>query len=231
MSTVTPLNEIFPARESAPQRGPSSVEDLGSEDFLALMVAQMENQDPTKPMDNMQFIAQLAQFGSVSGIQELNQSFAELASSLGSQQALQASALVGRQVVTSTNVGELRTDAEANDGNSRYLDVTVDFGDSANGGSLFVQDLSGRLVYTKQLPAVSGHLPVRWDGRDSAGNLLPTGSYRVSAEGLINGVSQTVPVYAHHEVKSIGIEGSTGQVSLRLANGEDLPIHKVEQFL
>ncbi|MEM0954547.1 MAG: flagellar hook capping FlgD N-terminal domain-containing protein [Pseudomonadota bacterium] len=230
MSTLTPLNELFPARESVTQRGPSSVEDLGSQDFLALMVAQMENQDPTKPMDNMQFIAQLAQFGSVSGIQELNQSFADFASSVGSQQALQASSLVGHQVMTSTNLGELVPGVDDSSDNSLYLDATVDFGDSANGGSLFVQDLSGRLVYTAQLPAVSGQLPVRWDGRDSEGNLMPAGSYRISAEGLINGVSQTVPVYAHQQVMSVAIDGSTGQVSLGLANGEDLPINQIKQI-
>ena len=74
-----------------------SAEEMGSEEFLQLMIAQLENQDPTKPMDQMAFMRQLAQFTQVSGIQELNESFSGLTETLTGQQALQASQMVGRR--------------------------------------------------------------------------------------------------------------------------------------
>ena len=107
MDSVNSLSELFPVRDSASDRGPRSVEQMGSEDFLALMVAQLENQDPTKPMDDMQFMGQLAQFGTVSGIQDLQDSFSGLSSSLTASRALEAANLVGRRVATEGNVALL----------------------------------------------------------------------------------------------------------------------------
>ena len=68
------FESLNPAR--AAEKGKAgSAEEMGSEEFLQLMIAQLENQDPTKPMDQMAFMSQLAQFTQVSGIQELNASF------------------------------------------------------------------------------------------------------------------------------------------------------------
>ena len=64
--------------------------DLGQEDFLTLMISQFRNQDPFEPMDNGDFLGQLAQFGTVNGIEQLNSAFAGLAGSIQSDQALQA---------------------------------------------------------------------------------------------------------------------------------------------
>ena len=63
---------------------------LGQEEFLRLMITQLKNQDPTKPLDSGEFLGQLAQFGTVSGLADLKSSFTELAGSLVSNQALQA---------------------------------------------------------------------------------------------------------------------------------------------
>jgi flagellar basal-body rod modification protein FlgD len=66
---------------------------LGQDQFLKLMTTQMTHQDPTKPMQNGEFLSQMAQFGTVSGIQDLQQSFKDFAASIGSDQALQAAKL------------------------------------------------------------------------------------------------------------------------------------------
>ena len=70
--------------------------DLGQTDFLNLMMTELKNQDPTKPMDSSSFLGQLAQFGTVSGLANLQTSFDSLKTSLVSNQALQAASLVGR---------------------------------------------------------------------------------------------------------------------------------------
>ena len=67
MDTLASINELFPSTSPASAAKANSVEDMGSDDFLTLMVAQLENQDPTKPMDNMAFMSQLAQFKTPSG--------------------------------------------------------------------------------------------------------------------------------------------------------------------
>jgi flagellar basal-body rod modification protein FlgD len=231
MEPISPFSEIFPQRETAQTRGPSSVEELGSEAFLELMVAQLENQDPSKPMDNMQFIAQLAQFGSVSGIQELNESFAGLSAAMTGSQGLQAASLVGRNVVTDSNIGVLQEAVTADGEPALVLDATVDLGSGANGGNLYVQDLTGRMVYSTSLPPGEGDIKIRWDGRDAQGNFVPPGRYRISAEGLVNGQSQALSVYAHQQVQSVAVDAASGQVTLELAAGEEVSIDQVIAFL
>ncbi|HUO80429.1 MAG TPA: flagellar hook capping FlgD N-terminal domain-containing protein, partial [Steroidobacteraceae bacterium] len=76
-------------------------------DFLNLMMQQLKNQDPTKPMDESAIMGQLAQFGTVSGIAQLNSSFQTLSSQLVSNQALQASSLLGRNVLVTGSAAPL----------------------------------------------------------------------------------------------------------------------------
>ena len=229
MDSVSALNELFPARDSGTDRGPRSVEQMGSEDFLALMVAQLENQDPTKPLDNMQFMGQLAQFGTVSGIQDLQDSFSGLSSSLTASRALEAANLVGRRVATEGNVA-LLTPVGAG-GETFSLGATVAIPAGVSAARLFVQDMSGRLVYDAGLPAAEGQLPVNWDGRNAAGEQLPPGAYRVSVEGFRDGEPVTLSVNAHQQVTSVALDSSSGGVTLGLANGQDIAIDEVVSFL
>ena len=74
-------------------------DELGQSEFLELMIAQLNNQDPMKPMDNGDFISQMAQFSAVTGLTQLQESFDKLAVSLQSNQALQASSLIGQDVL------------------------------------------------------------------------------------------------------------------------------------
>src|SRR6187455_1211563 len=70
--------------------------ELNQEDFLALMVAQLKNQDPFKPLDPSQYVGQLAQFSSVSGLADINKNISALTSSLRGNQVLDGAALIGR---------------------------------------------------------------------------------------------------------------------------------------
>lgn len=232
MDSLASINELFPPSTPLGNQKAGSVEDMGSDDFLTLMVAQLENQDPTKPMDNMQFMGQLAQFGTVSGIQELNQGFSGLSNALSGNQALQAASLVGRNVVTDSNLGQLAETVDADGQPALVLDATVDFGSSTSGGTFYVQDLAGRLIYSSGLPpSAGGQLPVRWDGRNAQGELVAPGTYRVSAEAIVGGQSTAVSVYAHQRVDSVAVEGGGGAVTLNLGNGSNVQLDQVKQFL
>jgi len=232
MDSLASINELFPSSTPLGNEKATSVEDMGADEFLELMVAQLNNQDPTKPMDNSQFMGQLAQFGTVSGIQDLNDGFSSLSNSLSSGQALQAASLVGKSIVTDSNLGAL-TDVLNAEGQAEYaLDATVEFPSSTAGGTFYVQDLSGRLVYSSALPAsAGGQLPVRWDGRNAQGDVLPPGTYRVSAEAVVNGQSTAVSVFAHQRVDSVAVDGAQGEVTLNLGNGSNVSIEQVKQFL
>ena len=87
------LGQQQPARSSA----------LGQADFLHLMTEQLKNQDPLKPLDNNQFLGQLAQFSTVQGIEGMQGAMAAMASVMESDQTLRAAALVGRDALVSVD--------------------------------------------------------------------------------------------------------------------------------
>lgn len=98
---------------------PQTRQSLGQEDFLTLLVTQLKNQDPLNPMDNEAFVAQLAQFSTVSGITEMSGSLGRLEQLAASDQRNAAPAWIGRTVADEDgNVGQVVSVAFANDGST-----------------------------------------------------------------------------------------------------------------
>src|SRR5512138_3803015 len=85
-------------------------DQLGQAEFLQLMIAQIKNQDPFKAMDPTQFLGQLAQFGTVSGIQQLQTAFSQMAESMRASQVLDGATLVGREVLVSSEEATLSSE-------------------------------------------------------------------------------------------------------------------------
>ena len=98
---------------------------LSTEDFLSLMTTQLKNQDPLKPLENGDFLGQIAQFSTVSGIGDLNSPFDGFAQSMQSDQALRGSALVGRNVLVPSSIGNL----SAEEGFKGQINVAQPVGD------------------------------------------------------------------------------------------------------
>jgi flagellar hook assembly protein FlgD len=93
---------------AAPSASTSSVDtsalkrptqQFGQEQFLTMMLAQLKNQDPLKPLEPSEFLGQLAQFSTVTGVQEMQKSLGTMVDSLRSSQALEGANFVGRQVL------------------------------------------------------------------------------------------------------------------------------------
>lgn len=196
-------------------------ESLGQADFLKLMTTQLQNQDPLKPLESNEFLGQIAQFSTVSGIQGLQDSFTSLSSSLTSSQSLQASGLVGHGVLYPSKTGYL--DGEA--GLSGGVDVP-------SGGQVAVEivDASGavvrRLDYGTQ-PAGTSYF--NWDGKDAGGNTLPSGSHGIRATITRNGATESATTLAAGLVQSVSL-GSNG-LSLNLAGLGAVPFGSVRQII
>lgn len=179
---------------------------LGQEQFLELMVAQIRNQDPFEPLENGQFLAQIAQFSTVSGIQELQDSFSSLAGSLSSNQALQASALVGRSVTINSDVGVLQT------GNP----LSGALGLPAESGSVKVQfyNTAGELVRDLPLGAQKpGIINFNWDGLADNGSPAPAGAYKIVASASIDGEDVALGTLVKDHVESV-ILGRPGESTI-----------------
>ena len=183
---------------------------LGQDDFLNLMVAQLRNQDPFKPMENGDFIAQMAQFSSVSGLESLQKSFTDFASSMQSNQALQASTMVGRDVLVASNSLTLGASGNAISG-------IVDLPNSANNVRVGILSPSGELVRNINLGSqAGGRVPFGWDGRDENGNLLPPGRYSVAALAGDGDQSLSLNTFVNAHVDSVSLNQQSRTLTLNL---------------
>ena len=149
--------------------------DLGKNEFLNLLVAQLNNQNPLEPQGNGEFIAQLAQFSSLEGIQQLNSSVSSMMSSFQSSQALQASSLVGRKVIVPSEKAVVDT--------SESFKASTILPVSSSNVYVNVYDSAGSVVTRINLgEQAAGNVSFIWDGKDSSGNLMPPGTYKFEAQ-------------------------------------------------
>ena len=192
--------------------------------FLKLLVTQLQNQDPTNPMDNSQMTSQLAQINTVTGISQLNTTLTSLASQLSAGQNAQASLLIGQNVLVSGN------NAIVSGGKSPGFGVAVD----ANLSDLKVtiKDSSGNVVNTIDLGAQqSGTVPVGWDGKNSAGTPVADGTYTISAVGVkSDGTPVTEKTFTGAQVMSV-LQQSDGSAGLLLQNGSTVGMTNVAGIL
>src|ERR1700677_3394409 len=137
---------------------------LGGTDFLTLMLAQLQNQDPTSPVDSNEFLSQLASLSEVQGINQLNTSFASLSNSLVGSQALQASSLLGHQVLAASSTGTLATAGAP-------LTGAVSVPQTSSQVTLNISNSAGVLVDSINLGAQSAGLAnFSWNGQTSNGS-------------------------------------------------------------
>jgi len=93
------------SQDSVEPKKPTGVSTLSQTDFLKLLTAQLKNQDPTEPVDNAQFVSQMAQFSTVSGIEQLNKGLGDVAARLSAGEIAGAAALIGRTATYETGIG------------------------------------------------------------------------------------------------------------------------------
>lgn len=198
---------------------------LDQSEFLKLMTMQMTHQDPLQPMQNTQFLSQMAQFGTVSGIQQLQSSFQSLVSSISSDQALQAASLVGKNVSVPSNAGLLSAGGEINgtvDLSSSAQDVTVSIIDPSTGTVVKTMDLGGQS---------QGSVSFAWNGLDSNGVYANPGVYKVQVQANINGTNTALQPNIAAQVQSVNMNGSNGGVQVNLAGLGSFSFNQIKQIL
>jgi flagellar basal-body rod modification protein FlgD len=226
MSTIGTQQELFSSLGLAsPQgqaNGTNNANELGLNTFLKLMVTQLNNQDPFEPMDNGQFLGQIAQFASVTGIEQLNENFESLAGSITSGQALQAGSLVGHQVLVPIDTGYLMP------GGSLSGQVRLD--QSSPQVTLRITDQVGQLV--REMPlgsAPAGDFRFSWDGMNDSGAYAAPGLYNIQVEAVQNDRVENMQTKLFANVESVNLSGSNG-LTLNLEGLGPVSFNNVQQI-
>lgn len=210
--TATALNQAAEGEEAG--------DELGQTQFLELMLAQLRNQDPLDPADNEAFVAQLAQFSTLEGITNLNDSVASMNTSLRSQLTLQSASLVGRSVLVPTNTTLM-------EGNG--LTGNIELSQSTSNLSVEIAGQSGESIRRLELGAQSaGSLRFLWDGTDDTGAAMPPGIYQVRATSLIGDESVEQEVRLPERVVSVTLADDGARVNL--AGGTDVSVTEISEI-
>ena len=197
---------------------------LGQEEFLKLMTTQLSNQDPSKPMESGDFLAQIAQFSTVSGIKDLQDSFAQFADSIRSDQGLQAGYLVGREVLVPANQGLLAAGGA--------LNGELNLPQSASSVSVDVLDSNGQLVKKIELgPQADGRVPFSWDGSTNDGGYADPGSYTIKANAVIQGANTGIDPMLRTQVESVTLGNGASGITLNLAGLGPVRFNQVQEIL
>ncbi len=211
---------------AAPEaKGPTSQDaaSLGLDTFLKLMVTQLNNQDPSNPVDNGQFLGQIAQFGTVSGLDQLNAKFSDLSSTLTSGQALQAGSLVGRQVLAPIETGRLTS------GGSLRGQAELDA--SARDVVVSITDQAGQLVKEMRLgPQQSGTVAFNWDGTTDLGGYAAPGLYDVRVNAQRGDASEALQTQLFADVESVSLGANNTDLILNLQGLGSIGFKQVTQI-
>lgn len=219
MTTINTNNPIASAASST-GKGMSS---LGINDFIALMTTQLKYQDPTNPQDSTAFIAQLAQFSSVSGIQEMNSSVSSLLEQMRSAQAVNATALVGHGVLVQADTAVL--------GGGEQLSGEIVTPTGTSNVTVVVNDAAGQVVRQFSVPATSGTSTFTWDGLDDSGKPIAAGTYEVKAIANVYGKSTSVATALHSKVDSVTIDPVDNSLVLNTNNLGSVSLSDVRRVL
>ena len=200
----------------------SSIGGLNMNDFLTLMTAQLQNQDPLNPTDSNQFLNQLSELSTVEGISQLNGTLSSLSSSMLSSQALSSAALVGHNILAPASA--------ANYVAGSTLAGAVQLPTGATGAILTITDQSGSVVQQLALPASGGYAPFSWNGTTAAGTSAVSGTYNVSATAVVGGQSQSASTLLTGTVSSVTLAASGGGVALNTPQLGAIALSSVQQI-
>jgi flagellar basal-body rod modification protein FlgD len=195
---------------------------LGKDEFLQLLITKLQNQDPLKPMDDEDFIAQLAQFSSLEQMNNISEGIAEANQwdylQMQSLNNAMAAGFVGKDIQASYD------GIYMDSGNSTGISFSLP--SYADEVEFTIRDSAGSIVATLTEKGVTpGSHSVQWDGRDSSGNQVPDGYYSVEAVATTTSGSTFTP-----DLSLVGTVEAVlyreGTAYLRV-NGVEIPLGNV----
>ena len=193
--------------------------------FLQLLIAQIQNQDPTNPMDASTMTSQMSNLSMVNSMQTMNSSLTSLLSQMQSANFItQSSSIVHSPLATGNNISYSGTGSVLMGANvvNPLADLTATISDS-----------SGNVVNTVDLgPVQSGMQNFSWNGADSNGQQVAAGKYSLSLLGTTSAgaTDQSPTAYVASQVVNVSKSTDGTTVNLQLADGRIIDASKVTQW-
>lgn len=172
---MTPINAIDATAGHAPSNAPVKI--LGKDDFLNMLIAQLQHQDPLNPADSTEFTAQLAQFSSLEQLSNIHESLENMAQFQASLTHSQAVSYIGKAITAAGN-GLLLEDGQP-------ATCRFDLENNAAMTAISVYDATGGFVNSFETGSLgAGRQSASWNGLDINGNPMPPGIYRFEVQAI-----------------------------------------------
>jgi len=166
---ISPVNAVDTGLNNIKKSDPNS-DYMGKETFLKLLVAQLENQDPLSPMDNLEFTSQLAQFSSLEQLTDINKNIESLQAYQSTTNNAQAVSLIDKVITASGN--------SINVNNGTADEIMFELEGNAAGIIVSIYDSADNLINIIRGGNQNGGMnKVAWNGTDNAGKTVPDGLY------------------------------------------------------
>lgn len=186
----------------------SGKKELSKDDFLKLLLKQMQMQDPLKPFDDGQMLQEMAQLTSLTASENLQKSIFRLTASLTENQAVSAAGLVNRKVEIPSPFAPLLGDG---------LRGSVFAEEASDNIKITIKDDKGNVVKTITKSAGSpGMVDFNWDGVAEDGTTKEPGIYTIEANTTLHGQNYQLQTLGAFRVGSIAYNKGSGHVSLNL---------------
>jgi len=174
-------------------------------DFLKLLMTQLQNQDPSSPLDTNQFTSELVQFSSVEQQINTNTSLTQLIQLTQAGEVMQASAMTGKQVTVSSDHVPLQN------GKGTILFTAP----AAEPVEIAIYDDTGKKLRDVTQIAAKGSNTWNWDGKDGSGRTLPDGSYKVAVAGAnADGTTAALPFSVTGT--ATGVQNQSNSIQLQM---------------
>ena len=217
---------ITPSTPSASGSGSSAISQVGTTalgslsgnftNFLSMLMTQLQNQDPTSPLDSNQFTSELVQFTSVEQQISTNTDLTQLIQLTQATQIEQSASLIGKPVTATSTQLTLQNGASEINFNTA----------SAEPVAIAVYNKAGTQVQTATMTTTAGANKYAWDGNSAAGVSMPDGAYTVTVTALgVNGATSQVPFTVTGTATSI--QNNAGTVVVQMG-GLTLPFSAVQ---
>jgi flagellar basal-body rod modification protein FlgD len=219
-ASISSIPESFRTLESTQEKEIARTSTLGQEDFLKLLMTQLQNQDPMEPMDNGEFMGQMAQFSTVQGVTEMGESIDGLVSIYQGQQMSANASMIGKKALVDGNWAQLE---------GGKLAGAIDLTTAANDLRVDVKSETGELMASIGLGSkMAGVQEFSWDGIKQDGTTAPEGNYYLSASAVRDGQSTVPAMQVYGTVNSVQMKG--GEVTLNVSGQGNVSFNSVKRI-
>jgi len=228
MTTTSPMSNIpvydpTVAKTAGSASSGTSAADQ-TQNFLKLLIAQIQNQDPMAPMDASTMTAQMSQLNMVSSMSNMNTSMTAMLNQMQSVNFMNQASLIGHSPAVAGNSINF-------DGQNQVI-LGANAANPLSSAVATITDASGNVINSASLGTLDvGMKNFAWDGRDSSGNTVAAGIYNISIKGTnTTGVTESPTAYVASPVAAVS-KGADGDSLLTLIDGRQVNASKIQQWI